>query len=233
MHRQQHYVNGPLVFHLIYLKNGTTKPKFILTKVTIYTWTHARIPAMQCRNIIRLVWRKTFYDQTTVSATSYLCATLGVQRYKGNMFKQISPTKWSTGNNADQVWYYSTKNFLLQNDEILIYDDKGLVSGLSDPEHCEIQSGKYIMNSSIVLWDKKEVTTKCLYREVGTFDFKLNENHVIIDEFQTAFSSLKAMEVLQRDELQGCRLLSYEWRYYNWKGSIDNFIKLKNETKPK
>ncbi|VDO78810.1 unnamed protein product [Onchocerca flexuosa] len=155
-----------------------------LSRVAVHTRTHVRIPAIRCSNITRTVCTKAFLrlslsvvsDQTTTTPTSsYFCKELNDQRkLNGSILKQVSHNKWSTNHEVQYSygWFgvrcQSTTNIEFTNGELFLYDGKGLVSDLDRTEHCATQSGVCITNNSIVLWDAKEASSKCLYREIGT-----------------------------------------------------------------
>uniref|UniRef100_A0AAF5PQL4 Uncharacterized protein n=1 Tax=Wuchereria bancrofti TaxID=6293 RepID=A0AAF5PQL4_WUCBA len=71
---------------------------------------------------------------------------------------------------------------------LLLYDGKGFLSDLKDTNHCSTQSGKCVLESSIVLWNNTQVTSNCLYKRIGKYNGQIYEEHVIIDELQTSFT---------------------------------------------
>uniref|UniRef100_A0A1I7VZZ9 DUF5641 domain-containing protein n=1 Tax=Loa loa TaxID=7209 RepID=A0A1I7VZZ9_LOALO len=176
---------------------------FTINEIAIYTKTHVRIPALKCNNITHMVCTKAFLrislsvesDQTTISAvTSHFCKVLVKKRLSGKDFQQISPNQWRTVNNVQYSygWFgircQSTTNSLLQEGEIFIYDGKETVSDLDTIQHCLIQSGKCITNTSIVLWNETEAVSNCLYRKIGNYQARVFDTHIIVDELQMAFT---------------------------------------------
>ncbi|EJD76718.1 hypothetical protein LOAG_16393 [Loa loa] len=81
----------------------------------------------------------------------------------------------------------STTNFVLTEGEIFLYEGRGLVSNLDNTDHCMVQRGKCITNTSIVLWSSNDVVSHCLYRRVGSFGAMKYGDHFVINELQVSF----------------------------------------------
>ncbi|VDK89646.1 unnamed protein product, partial [Onchocerca ochengi] len=129
-------------------------------KVTLYTRTHIRIPALKCSNITRTICTNAFLrlslavvsDRTIISATSSeFCRTLNDQReINGIALNQLSPDKWTISNNIQYSYGWlgtkcqSTTNFMLTKGEIFLYDGRSPMSDLDNTEKCVTQKGNVL-----------------------------------------------------------------------------------------
>ncbi|VDN47685.1 unnamed protein product, partial [Gongylonema pulchrum] len=172
------------------------------TKVTIYTRSYAKIPAIYCANFTRTICTKAFFrpimkvisDEIEVGALSpSVCQKLNSDKeYAGTRLQQILPSHWKSRNDVhySDGWLgtrcTTTTNYVLEYGDIATSEDHGIISSLGDMGNCKVLTGLCMTRKGTIMWNATEVREKCFYESKGTTIAQATVHHVLIESLQAA-----------------------------------------------
>lgn len=144
--------------------------------------------------------RSIVADQLTVSPVSVEECWYGITKlaWHDQRLIEIQPGLFSTNNTLDIGYSYCcfdycqhVSNFILEKGEILTMDARHLASDLGDIGGCHFVDGFCQSTHGMIVWNATLIDTICPFEFSSLQVITMQDNHVLADDLQVAFSFSK------------------------------------------